>query len=295
VTAIRVVEPGFQTTIQDLGRFGFAHLGVSPCGAADSLSLRAGNRLTGNPDRAAGLEMTLTGGSFAFEHDTVFALTGSEFDAFLDGRAAPFWRATAAASGARLEIGPAREGARCYLCVAGGFEVPAVLGSKSTDLRAGFGGLEGRALRRGDRLSVGDCAGPPATADAAHLRRFLRGPVIRVTANGDTARLCAAEYTVREDSNRLGLRLSGPVLETEGRELLTEGLAPGAVELPPSGLPIILCVDQQTTGGYAKLAHVVSADLPKVGQLRPRDRVRFRTVDLAAALEALRQQESELP
>jgi antagonist of KipI len=123
----------------------------------------------------------------------------------------------------------------------------------------------------------------------------LRGPLIRVTANGDTTALCAAEYTVREDSNRLGLRLSGPPLQTGSPELLTEGVALGAVQLPPSGLLIILFVDQQTTGGYAKLAHVISADLPKLGQLRPRDHIRFLTVDLAAALEALRQQEAELP
>jgi antagonist of KipI len=257
--------------------------------------LRAGNRLTGNPDNAAGLEMTLSGGSLLFEQDTIFVLTGSEFDAALDGRAVPFWRAASAKAGARLEIGATRDGARCYLCVAGGFEVPPVLGSRSTDLRSGFGGFEGRALCKGDRLPIGHCANRQASVDAAHLRRFLRGPVIRVTASGDTTALCAAEYTVREDSNRLGLRLSGPPLQNGGPEPLTEGVALGAVQLPPSGLPIILFVDQQTTGGYAKLAHVISADLPKLGQLRPRDRVRFLTVDLAAALEALRQQESELP
>ena len=294
MTSIRVLKPGLQTTIQDLGRFGLAHLGVSPCGAADSLSFRAANRLLGNPDNAAGLEMTLTGASLEFEHGTTLALAGAEFPASLDGRAVPFWRATNASAGARLEIGPAREGARCYLCVAGGFEVPAVLGSKSTDLRAGLGGLEGRALRRGDRLAAGDGAGSPAATDAADLRRFLRGPVIRVTANGDTVPLCATDYTVSQNSNRLGLRLSGLPLPTEPGELLTEGVALGAVQLPPGGQPIILFVDQQTTGGYVKLAHIISADLPKVGQLRPGDRVRFRTVDIATALDALREQEREL-
>jgi antagonist of KipI len=294
VTAIRVVKPGLQTTIQDLGRFGLAHLGVSPCGAADSLSFRASNRLLGNPDSAAGLEMTILGADIEFEHDTVFALAGCEFQASLNGRAVPFWRATNAGVGERLEIGPAREGARCYLCIAGGFDVPEVLGSRSTDVRAGFGGLEGRALRRGDRLIAGRCVGPPSAIDAAHLQRFLRGPVIRVIANADTAPLCADEYRVRPDSNRLGLRLSGLPVVTEHCELLTEGVALGAVQLPPDGQPIILFVDQQTTGGYAKLAHVISADLPKVGQLRPGDRVRFRTVDLTTAQEALWQQEREL-
>ena len=143
MTAIRVLKPGLQTTIQDLGRFGFAHLGVSPCGAADSLSFRAANRLLGNPDNAAGLEMTVTGAHLEFENDTMFALAGPEFPASLDGRAVPFWRATKVGAGERLAIGPAREGARCYLCVAGGFEVPAVLGSKSTD--------SARRLRRSRR------------------------------------------------------------------------------------------------------------------------------------------------
>jgi antagonist of KipI len=173
-------------------------------------------------------------------------------------------------------------------------EAVPVLGSRATDLRAAFGGLEGRALRKGDALETGGQTGRPSTADAARLRRFLRGPVIRVTANGETAPLCAAEYTVREESNRLGIRLSGPPLNGD-EDLLTEGVALGAVQIPPDGQPIILFVDQQTTGGYAKLAHVISADLPKVGQLRPRDRVRFELVDFETALEALREQEKELP
>lgn len=290
---IRVIEPGFLTSVQDLGRFGFAHLGVSACGAADSLSLRAGNRLVGNPDGAAALEMTLRGGTFRFESETAVALAGAEFDASLDGQPAPFWRTLRARPGGELRIGAARTGARCYLCVARGIAVEPLLGSAATDLRAGFGGFGGRALRESDLLTAGGVAAKSCGTDAPHLAKHLRGPVIRVTANHDVTALCVAPYTVSENSNRLGIRLTGPALD--GAEVLTEGVSLGAVQVPPDGQPIILFVDQQTTGGYAKLANVISADLPKVGQLRPRDCVVFEQVDYAEAIRALREQESELP
>lgn len=295
-----VVEPGFFTTVQDLGRFGCAHLGVSPCGAADALSLRAGNRLAGNPDPAAALELTLAGGAFLFEEQTVLALTGADFGATLNGRPVPSWCAIPVPRGAELRLGHTRGGARTYLCVAGGFQVELLLGSASTDVRAGFGGVEGRALRKGDRLAIGAPERAPSASSAEELRRYLEGPVVRVTP-GPQADLYASQalergaYTVREESNRLGVRLSGEAIAAVVRqELLTEGVSLGAVQVPPDGQPIVLLVDQQTTGGYPKIANVIAADLPRLGQLRPRDRVRFVQTGLEVAHSALREQEAHL-
>jgi len=300
---MNVVEPGFLTTVQDLGRFGFAHLGVSPCGAADSVSLRVGNRLAGNAESAAALEMTLAGGKFRFEQETVIALTGSEFGTMLDGQPVQMWTAIRAKEGAELHVGHARGGARCYLCVGGGIVVEEILGSSSTDLRAGFGGFNGRALRRGDRLSLGSPTGPPLSVEPREFHGFSGGSTLRVTRGPQAhmfspdalRRLCAAEYRVRDDSNRLGVRLSGePIRELTREQLLTEGVSLGAVQIPPDGQPILLFVDQQTTGGYPKLANVILADLPKLGQLAPRNSVRFAEVDLAPAHAALRYREARL-
>jgi biotin-dependent carboxylase-like uncharacterized protein len=287
---IRVLSPGFLTTVQDLGRPGYAHLGISASGAADALSPRIGNLLVGNPEGAAALEMTLVGGAFEFSAGATVALTGSEF-----ASDAPWYCAFQRDPGDPLRIGPTRAGARCYLCVRGGIVVPPVLGSASTHLLTGMGGLEGRALKKGDILRIGDAvAGPP--------RRLSRPPeilrnVLRVTGGPQRSwfrnGIDGAVYCVAEDSNRMGLRLVGPKLECP-RELLTEGVSLGAIQVPPSGQPIVTFVEHQTTGGYPKIANVITADLPVVGQLRPRDHVRFEYVTIREALELLRQQEERL-
>lgn len=300
---LRVIEPGFLSSVQDLGRFGFAHLGVSPCGAADTFSLRAGNRLTGNLDSAAAIEMTLVGGTFIFEQETVFAITGSDFGASVGSRPVTCWTATHAEAGAQLRLGSAHDGARCYLCVSGGIVVDDFLGSASTDLRANFGGLEGRPLRKGDRLEIGQRANPLLGIDARQLRYYVRRSRLRVTRGpqahlfpADALRhLCVGAYTVSNDSSRLGVRLLGEPIRASSRvQPLTEGVSLGAVQVPPDGQPIILFVDQQTTGGYPKLANVILADLPRVGQLAPRSKVRFVEVDVATAHAALREREARL-
>lgn len=276
---IRVVAPGFLTTVQDLGRFGWAHLGVSASGAADAVALRAGNLLVGNHEGAAALEMTLTGGEFEFDAPAVCAITG----------AVPVWEAFQARS---VRCGPTRGGARCYLCVRGGIGVAPVLGSRSTHLLTGLGGHCGRALRAGDVLPIGDAATrrprytpvePPALP-----------PALRVTPGPQADWFPAGlegEYEVTEEADRMGLRLRGPALPPPAREMITEGVPLGAVQVPPGGQPIILFVEHQTTGGYPKIANVVSADLRAVGQLRPRDRVRFEQVTPERALALLRERE----
>jgi len=276
--------------VQDLGRPGYAHLGISASGAADALSLRAGNLLVGNAEGAAALEMTLAGGAFEFESGVLVALTGADFDASI-----PLWRTVEVKAGEQVRCGHARSRARGYLCVRGGIAVPLVLGSASTHLVTGLGGFEGRALRRGDVLTLGSASAP---VGASVPRRTAAAPppypAIRVTAGGEPVELCGATWQVKEDSDRMGLRLRGPVLARGAGHMLTEGVPLGAVQVPPDGQPIILFVEHQTTGGYPKIANVISADFHAVGQLRPRDRVRFEPVSIDSALVLLRRQEEWL-
>jgi biotin-dependent carboxylase-like uncharacterized protein len=288
VNAIRVLEAGFETTVQDLGRLGYAHIGVSASGAADALALRAGNLLVGNAENAAALEMTLTGATLAFDSDAVVAATGSDF-----GAALPLWAAIEVKAGTVVRFGAARSGARCYLAVRGGLSVPRTLGSTSAHLASGIGG---RTLAKGGILAIGDAAirrqrtarfDPPR---AGGPLRVTRGP--QAEWFGDE--LYRAPYRVAASSNRMGVRLEGPVIPSPPGHMLTEGVALGAVQIPPDGRPIILFVEHQTSGGYPKPANIISADLWRVGQLAPHREVCFELVSLEAALDLLRQQEERL-
>jgi antagonist of KipI len=290
LSRIHVIGPGFLTTVQDLGRFGYAHFGVSASGAADPLALRAGNLLVGNAENAPALEMTLTGGEFAFEGAAVIALTGADFTS-----SAPMWQPVEVQPGDTVRCGPARNGARCYLSVRGGLDVPLVMGSASVHVMTGVGG---RPLRRGDVLPIGDRAvrrprkpalGAPAHNGIACLRATA-GPQARWF--GDE--LYRSSYRVSEESNRMGIRLKGPALPSPGGHMITEGVPLGAVQTPPDGQPIVLFVEHQTTGGYPKPANVISADFWRLGQLRPRDEVRFERVTMEGALALLRDQEEWL-
>lgn len=283
---IEVVHPGLFTTVQDLGRDGLTHLGISPCGAADQLALQIGNWLVGNPPNTAALEMTLSGGRYQFTEDALVAITGR-------------WECYPVRAGQIIDAGPVVAGARAYLCVAGGITVPEVLGSRSTHVLSRLGGLEGRALQRGDRLPVASAgARPPRTLPDRYQSLLLRSKMLRITAGsqanrftGEAAmRLLASEYTVTDHSDRMGVRLSGPAVCWNGKEMRSEGMPLGAVQIPPSGEPIILGVDAQTTGGYPVIGAVITADLPSLGQLRPRDRARFRAVTLQEARSIALQQ-----
>jgi antagonist of KipI len=245
----------------------------------------------GNWEGAAALEMTLAGGSFEFQSDTGVALTGADCDASI-----PMWRAVEVTAGDQIRCGQMRTGARCYLCVAGGIDVPLVLGSTSTHLLTALGGLEGRALKRGDVLAIGETRGAVLRGT---FGRPAPPPAIRVTKGPqadwfDTAQFLDGAWQVRQDSDRMGLRLSGPALKPHAGQMLTEGVSLGAVQVPPDGQPIILFVDHQTTGGYPKIANAISADFGVLGQLRPGDRVRFELVTMEVAHELLRAQEEWL-
>jgi antagonist of KipI len=306
VSGIVVTAPGFLTTVQDLGRPGRAALGVSASGAADPIALRIGNRLVGNVEHAAALEMTLLGGSFRFEADAVFALTGADGKAHLGDRPVSPWKPAVVRAGETLSCSGFSGGARGYLCVRGGFTVPLVFGSASTHLLSRMGGFEGRPLREGDRIRLGDAvssAPHDGAVDPSDVPGYRAGARFRATEgpqagwfpSGSQAAVYETEWRVDEACDRMGIRLLGPRIEAEtGRELVTEGVALGAIQLPPSGLPIVLFVEHQTTGGYPKVANVIAADLARLGGLRPRDTVRLEPISFAAARKLLREQEASL-
>jgi antagonist of KipI len=305
VSEIQVQSPGLLTTVQDLGREGFGPLGVSPSGAADAISLRLGNRLVGNPQGSAALEMTLLGGTFLFPQGAIVALTGSDFGSTLDGAPLDQLTAVHVRPGQTLRVGSTRSGARCYLCVQGGIVVKPFLGSASTHLLSGLGGYHGRALRKGDTLQIGPAVNSfqKKTISARALEQLTPRTVLRVTpgpqsdwfSQSSLHAFYAGTYRVAEESNRMGLRLEGkPVAPESGGEMITEGVSIGAVQMTAGGSPIILFVEQQTTGGYAKIANVISADLHSLGQLRPRDEIRFEQVDWETARALFREQEKLL-
>jgi antagonist of KipI len=308
MSLIEVRAPGLLTTVQDLGREGFGPMGVSPSGAADPVALRIGNRLVGNAEGAAGLEMTLLGGTFVFPERAVVALTGANFGGTLDNGSMEMWSSLEVQPGQTLRMGPTRAGARCYLCVKGGIDVKLFLGSASTHLLSGLGGFEGRALRKGDVLRLRAANGGFRTfrktkVAGRALEKLSPHRVLRVTA-GPQSDWFTEEvqkvfygntFRVAEESNRMGLRLEGAAISTPfGGEMISEGVSLGAVQITASGLPIILFVEQQTTGGYPKIANVISADLSSLGQLRPRDEIRFERVELDTARALLMEQEKLL-
>ncbi|MBB5965147.1 biotin-dependent carboxyltransferase family protein [Planomonospora venezuelensis] len=289
---IEVLAPGPYATVQDLGRPGYGHLGVPRSGAADAPSLRLANRLVGNPEGAAGIELTFGGCGLRFSAGAWVALAGAPCPVELlvpapapgDGRdpragmCAPFW----VPAGGRMRVGTPATGLRTYLAVRGGVDVPPVLGSRSADSLSGLGPAP---LAPGDVLPVGRTrALPPITVDAAPPRpagppvlRILPGPRDDWFAPGALEALCAGPYEVSQDSNRVGVRLRGPALErARNGELPSEGMVAGALQVPPDGQPIVFLADHPPTGGYPVVAVLAAADLAAVAQLRPGDLVRFR-------------------
>jgi antagonist of KipI len=254
------------------------------------VALRAGNLLVGNAENAAALEMTLTGGEFAFDGAAVVALTGADFACSV-----PMWQPVEMRPGETLRCGHARHGARCYLAVRGGLDVPRAMGSASVHIMTGVGG---RPLRRGDALPIGDAAVRRPRKPALNAPAHNGTACLRTTAGPQAQwfgeELYGAGYRVKEESNRMGIRLEGPELPSPVGHMITEGVSLGAVQAPPDGQPIILFVEHQTTGGYPKPANVISADFWRLGQLRPRDQVRFERITMEGALGLLREQEEWL-
>ena len=309
-----VQRAGFLTSVQDPGRTGFRQFGVSTSGALDSFAFRVANLLVGNDENAAGLEITLGGLQLRFEDDRNVAWCGGEFDVQIGSQALPAGHVAHLQRGSELKFGRAQIGCRCWLAVSGGIDVPLVLGSRSTDLRANFGGLEGRALRDGDRLSLGESrrsSRPVGTTEGISswggphdwVSPAKRYPVLRFVRGIDWSRFddvtiqrfTIHEFSVSPDSDRMGVRLDGAELKRRDEtDLISEAVSPGTIQVPPSGKPILLLGDCQTIGGYPKIAHVITVDLGVAAQLRAGDAVRFSEVSLQDAHTLLIERERDL-
>lgn len=301
---IEIEQSGALNTVQDLGRFNYRHIGVSVSGAMDPLALRAGNLLLGNDENAAAIEVQLFPFRVRFLQNSSIAVTGADCRATLDGTPLPPWWGCGVRAGQVLELRYPRSGARGYLCVAGGIDVPLVLGSRSTALRGGFGGVEGRPLQRGDRLAIGENRGPalpqggigiepPDSALHASFPRNSAGDIqLRAIPSGeyplfaaDAARFWQQSWQVSNQSNRTGYRLSGdPIFPSETVEMRSYGLIPGIVQVPPGGEPIIQLSDANTAGGYPKIAGVIEQDLWRLGQVLPGQSIQLIHSDVHEAI-----------
>jgi antagonist of KipI len=307
MASIDVVTPGMLTTIQDSGRWGWQNFGVPVAGPMDSRAHRLANALVGNDPRASTLEVTLSGPGLCFDDERIVAVTGADFEVTVEGSRRPCNSPILVSPGSMLRFGARRFGARSYLAVEGGIDVPAVFDSRATHLPSRIGGLNGRPLRAGDRLPLGpkgarrSWKGKEAAATLLEPRNSL--PALRVLPGPQLGRFTAdaldvlqsAPYVVEPSSNRMGFRLRGSqLMHRAATEMLSEATTIGAVQVPASGQPILLMADRQTTGGYPTLATVISADIGTAGQLAPGDRVSFAITTLREAMAALIAQEQVL-
>lgn len=303
---IHVLRPGLFTTIQDLGRYGYQRFGVSVSGAMDPWALTVGNRLLGNPDRAAGLELTLQGPELLFEQRLSIAITGADLSPTRDGHALPMWTVVTMPAGSRLQFGTRRQGTHAYLTIAGGIEAPLLLGSRSTHVRSGLGGLAGRPLKKADRLAVGClpstcCEG--RTLAQSSRPQYLTSPILRVIPGPQTDHfteealhvLTMSPYCVTSDSDRMGYRLEGAELPHRGpADIISEAVSAGSIQVPPNRQPILLMADCPTTGGYTKLATMIRADRSLAAQLGPGDSLSFVVITEKEASALFRLSHAEL-
>jgi allophanate hydrolase len=304
---LKVLAPGLCTTVQDLGRFGYQNIGVPVSGALDGFGLRLANALAGNPQEAAALEILISGPTLEIAADTArVALTGAGASLSIGGERP---RSIAASQSVTLRQGDVaqitlgRQSACCYLAVEGGISVPRVLGSAATYARAALGGLNGRALQRGDLVPLATERAserpelrtpvlPPAPLDQPV--RVVPGPQHKYFTKESLAVLVDAEFRVSKDADRMGMRLDGPLLHHKrGWDIVSDAIATGSIQVPGSGQPIVLLADHQTTGGYPKIATVISADVSALGRRRPGDPLRFVSVELEEAEEICREAERE--
>jgi antagonist of KipI len=306
-----VTRARFLTSVQDAGRSGFREFGVSTSGALDPFALRVANLLVGNDEGAAGLEITLGGLQLRFNDERIVAWCGGEFDVRTGSQTLPAGHVAHLQAGDELKFGRAQIGCRAWLAVSGGVNVPIVLGSRSTDLRASFGGLDGGALRDGDILPIGPGPGSPIPATsisswtAPHdwvspakrkpILRFIRGVDWSRFNDVTIERFTNHEFAVSPDSDRMGVRLTGPELARVDKvDLISEAVASGTIQVPPNGQPILLLGDCQTIGGYPKIAHVITVDLGIAAQFRAGDHLRFSEVAMADAYRLLLERRRDL-
>jgi antagonist of KipI len=289
-------KPGILTTVQDLGRFGSRRLGINPNGAMDAVAVRTINIALGNDETEAVLEMHYPAAEVEFTKETTFAISGADFAAEIDDKPISNWRTSNAAKGSILRFPEKISGNRAYLAVKGGFDIDPWLESTSTNLLAGTGGLDGRKLVAGDVLEyTNSVSGSTISIGRSLMPRYSRFPTLRIVPGGEFEDLSAISertllnemFTLTKDSNRMGFRLEGdPIHLLHEKELVSSPTAFGTIQLLPDGQMVILMADHQTSGGYPRIGHVISADLPIAGQLGPGDRVGFKLVSVVEA-EAL--------
>lgn len=293
---ISIQKPGLLTTLQDLGRYGHQKSGMAVSGAMDILALKIGNLLLGNAVHEAGLECTLAGPVIVFEENQLIAITGGNLSPKIDAEEVEMWKPLYVPKGSTLSFGKAVDGCRSYLCVYGGFDVPQVLSSRSTYLRAGIGGWEGRALKTNDRIpfnksyngpfkKIGWSAGRNLYPDlSARTIRVIKGPEFAQFTPQSISSFLNEPFTISSEADRMGYRFSGPSLQRHmAKELLSAAVTFGTVQVPGQGAPIVLMADHQTTGGYPRIAQVSSADLTLLAQMQPGQQITFELITLEQA------------
>lgn len=303
---IKIIRGGMLTTVQDMGRYGYQRYGVTVSGAIDSWSLKVANILIGNEENCAGLEITMLGPQIEFCRDTCFSICGGDLSPLLDGEKLPMWEGVRVRKGQMLSFGGRISGCRSYLAVSGGIDVPEVMGSRSTFLRGSIGGHEGRPLKEGDVLCGGEAKGAaglmrlrpgyrPAFGGSQRELRVIMGPQEHHFTEEALKLFLSGIYTVTINSDRMGIRLDGDILQHKhGADILSEAVSSGSIQVPAHGRPIILLGESQTTGGYAKIAAVITADLSYVAQCIPGDKVFFSPVTLEVARRLLMEREKSL-
>ena len=309
VETFEIVSPGILSTVQDIGRFGFGRYGVAPSGAVDKFSLRIGNILVGNRENEACLEVTLFGLRLRVITDTIIAITGADFDPYInDDEPLRMWTTHLLKKGDTISFRGLKSGCRSYLAIKGGISVPAVMDSKSTNLPSRFGGLEGRPLKKGDTI-YSDCKNPHISGNTRSFPidwiphynkewtlKTIFGPQDEQFSERSKDVFVKSMYTVSSKADRTGIRLTGPIIQRIpeiGESIISEGVSFGAIQIPGDGQPIII-LGETITGGYRKIATVISADLPMLGQLKPGDTVRFKQVSLDESYKALQDIEGKI-
>lgn len=304
----RVLEPGFLTTIQDIGRFGYLKYGVPPSGIMDAFSFRIANLLVNNKVNQAVLEITGVGPTLESLNSTLVALTGADLYSNINGTPLPEWKSTKVTKGSVIHLGNAKRGFRAYLSIKGGIDVPKILGSRSTYLRGKIGGVEGRALAKGDIINS---IVPTESLEKIRERylpskffpvlntptevRVLMGPQDDYFNSSGIETFLNSTYVVSAKSDRTGYRLKGPIISHKDKtEIISDAISKGAIQVPGNGLPIILMVDRPLTGGYPKIACVSSVDIDKIAQLKPEDKIKFKRIDIKEAHELLRAENEKL-
>ena len=303
--SITVLNPGLLTTVQDMGRVGYQQFGVSVSGVMDPRAAATANILAGNPEDEAVLECTMLGPQLRFDGANTIAITGGDLGASLDGQPVPTYRAVAVQAGQTLRFQGPKTGCRAYIAFAGGLDIPLVMGSRSTYMKAKISGLEGRKLQKGDVIGF-RAPGTPKNLSERYIYpefiprpgytiRAVMGPQDDAFTQKGVATFLGETYSVTNEFDRMGYRMDGPVIEhvTDGN-IISDGIAFGAIQVPTEGKPIIMMADQQTTGGYTKIANVISADFRLLGQLKAGDKVKFEKVSIQEAQQALLNQRAAL-